>query len=63
MSIFGLKLVQKRLGVGIFGLDKRYRGMVGWNGLVKVHYYGIADPVVYFTIVIGVKCVKCRKSS
>ena len=60
MSIFGLKLVPKRFAALVF---------LGWTntfeefGLAKVHYYGIAEPVVYFTIVMGVKRAKCRMSS
>ena len=60
MSIFGLKLVPKRFAALVFS---------GWKntfeefGLAKVHYYGIADPVVYSIIVMEVKRVKCRMSS
>ena len=46
--MFGLKLVPKRFAALVF---------LGWTngfkefGLAKVPHYGIADPVVYSTIV------------
>ena len=62
MSIFSLKQYRKELGLAALVF-------LGWTntfeefGFVKVHYYGIAEPVVYFIIVMGVKHMKCRMSS